>query len=249
MENILSEYDKSPGIISPDFEKMDLHLPKRAVLLFLERNGLKGLFLPGAVKKARTFVSLTKDFPLWIIKADKEELCILQAPAGASAAVLLLERLYAYGVEKVVALGCCGALEKLAENVFFVVRKALRDEGTSYHYLPPSRFVTLDESAADIVEGVLRENHVSCESCVTWSTDGFFRETKEKVKVRRAEGCRVVDMECAALAACAAYRGKVFAQILLLPIHFTIYLTNSGRGERESRDKALLMGVKAAERL
>lgn len=56
-----------------------------------------------------------------------------------------------------VALGCCGALEKLAENVFFVVRKALRDEGTSYHYLPPARFVTLDESAADIVEGVLRE--------------------------------------------------------------------------------------------
>lgn len=51
MENILSEYDKSPGIISPDFEKMDLHLPKRAVLLFLERNGLKGLFLPGTVKK------------------------------------------------------------------------------------------------------------------------------------------------------------------------------------------------------
>lgn len=46
---------------------------------------------------------------------------------------------------------------KLAENVFFVVRKALRDEGTSYHYLPPSRFVTLDESAANIVEGVLRE--------------------------------------------------------------------------------------------
>lgn len=51
MENILSEYDKSPGIISPDFEKMDLHLPKKAVLLFLERNGLKGLLLPGAVKK------------------------------------------------------------------------------------------------------------------------------------------------------------------------------------------------------
>lgn len=51
MENILSEYDKSPGIISPDFEKMDLHLPKKAVFAFLERNGLKGLFLPGAVKK------------------------------------------------------------------------------------------------------------------------------------------------------------------------------------------------------
>lgn len=211
MENILSEYDKSPGIISPDFEKMDLHLPKKAVFAFLGEKRIERFAFARGGEKVGTFVSLTKDFPLWMIKADKEELCVLQAPAGASAAVLLLERLYAYGVEKVVALGCCGALEKLAENVFFVVRKALRDEGTSYHYLPSARFVTLDESAANIVEGVLRENHVPCESCVTWSTDGFFRETKEKVKARRAEGCRVVDMECAALAVCAAYRGKVFA--------------------------------------
>lgn len=235
MENILSEYDKSPGIISPDFEKMDLHLPKRAVFAFLGEKRIERFVLARGGEKAGTFVSLTKDFPLWMIKADKEELCILQAPAGALAAVLLLERLYAYGVEKVVALGCCGALEKLAENVFFVVRKALCDEGTSYHYLPPARFVTLDESAVDIVEGVLRENHVSCESCVTWSTDGFFRETKEKVKARRAEGCRVVDMECAALAACAAYRGKRYLpRSFLLPIHFTIYLTNSGRGEKKA---------------
>ena len=168
MENILSEYDKSPGIISPDFEKMDLHLPKKAVFAFLGEKRIERFVLARDGEKAGTFVSLTKDFPLWMIKADKEELCILQAPAGASAAVLLLERLYAYGVEKVVALGCCGTLEKLAENVFFVVRKALRDEGTSYHYLSPARFVTLDESAANIVEGVLRENHVPCESCVTW---------------------------------------------------------------------------------
>lgn len=237
MENILSEYDKSPGIISPNFEKMDLHLPKRAVFAFLGEKRIERFVLARGGEKAGTFVSLTKDFPLWMIKADKEELCILQAPAGASAAVLLLERLYAYGVEK------------LAENVFFVVRKALRDEGTSYHYLPPARFVTLDESAADIVEGVLRENHVSCESCVTWSTDGFFRETKEKVKARRAEGCRVVDMECAALAACAAYRGKVFAQILFTADTLHDLSHEQRAWGKESRDKALLMGVKAAERL
>lgn len=172
MENILSEYDKSPGIISPDFEKMDLHLPKKAVFAFLGEKRIERFAFARGGEKVRTFVSLTKDFPLWMIKADKEELCVLQAPAGAS--------------------------------------------------------------AADIVEGVLRENHVPCENGVTWSTDGFFRETKEKVKARRAEGCRVVDMECAALAACAAYRGKVFAQILLPPIHFTIYLTNSGRGEKKA---------------
>lgn len=100
MENILSEYDKSPGIISPDFEKMDLHLPKKAVFAFLGEKRIERFVLARGGEKAGIFVSLTKDFPLWMIKADKEELCILQAPAGASAAVLLLERLYAYGVEK-----------------------------------------------------------------------------------------------------------------------------------------------------
>ena len=109
--------------------------------------------------------------------------------------------------------------------------------------------MALDESAANIVEGVLRENHVPCESCVTWSTDGFFRETKEKVKARQAEGCRVVDMECAALAACAAYRGKVFAQILFTADTLHDLSHEQRAWGKESRDKALLMGVKAAERL
>lgn len=82
MENILSEYDKSPGIISPDFEKMDLHLPKRAVFAFLGEKRIERFVLARGGEKAGTFVSLTKDFPLWMIKADKEELCILQEHAG-----------------------------------------------------------------------------------------------------------------------------------------------------------------------
>lgn len=64
MENILSEYDKSPGIISPDFEKMDLHLPKRAVFAFLGENRIERFVLARGGEKAGTFVSLTKDFPL-----------------------------------------------------------------------------------------------------------------------------------------------------------------------------------------
>ena len=72
MENILSEYDKSPGIISPDFEKMDLHLPKRAVFAFLGEKRIERFVLARGGEKAGTFVSLTKDFPLWMIKADKE---------------------------------------------------------------------------------------------------------------------------------------------------------------------------------
>ena len=73
MENILSEYDKSPGIISPDFEKMDLHLPKKAIFAFLGEKRIERFALARGGEKVGTFVSLTKDFPLWMIKADKEE--------------------------------------------------------------------------------------------------------------------------------------------------------------------------------
>ena len=49
---------------------------------------------------------------------------------------------------------------------------------------------------------------------IVWSTDGFFRETKEKVEYRKEEGCVVVEMECSALSACAAFRKVVWGMIL-----------------------------------
>jgi uridine phosphorylase len=49
---------------------------------------------------------------------------------------------------------------------------------------------------------------------VTWSTDGFFRETKGKAAYRISEGCSVVEMECSALAACAKLRGAVWGELL-----------------------------------
>ena len=49
---------------------------------------------------------------------------------------------------------------------------------------------------------------------ITWSTDGFYRETKEKVAYRKKEGCSVVEMECSALAACSAFREATWGMIL-----------------------------------
>ena len=60
----------------------------------------------------------------------------------------------------------------------------------------------------------MKEKGIPFTPAVTWTSDGFFRETKEKIKARRKAGCNVVDMEAAALAACARFRGKEFAQIL-----------------------------------
>ena len=100
------------------------------------------------------------------------------------------------------------------ENEFLVPTKALRDEGTSYHYLPASRSVEIDRMALDAIEKTFATLNLPFRECTTWTTDGFFRETKDMVEYRKAEGCSTVEMECAALAACAQKRGAVFGQIL-----------------------------------
>ena len=90
----------------------------------------------------------------------------------------------------------------------------LRDEGTSYHYAPPSRFMEIDERAQKAIEKAILQHNLKYQEVMTWTTDGFFRETKEKVMYRKSEGCAVVEMECSALAACAAFRKATWGMIL-----------------------------------
>lgn len=126
----------------------------------------------------------------------------------------ILDWLIGYGVREVISAGSCGALEKFPESTFLVPNKALRDEGTSYHYAPPSRFVEISEKARKAIEETILEHSMKYQEVITWSTDGFFRETKEKVAYRKSEGCAVVEMECSALAACADFRGATWGMIL-----------------------------------
>ena len=138
----------------------------------------------------------------------------MQAPVGAPAAAQILDWLIAYGVREIISCGSCGVLVDIPENAFLVPCKALRDEGTSYHYLPPERFVDVSEKARHAIEKTMKNHGLPYMEVVTWSTDGFFRETKEKVAYRKSEGCSVVEMECSALAACAKMRGAIWGELL-----------------------------------
>ena len=64
------------------------------------------------------------------------EFCLCAAPLGAPAAAQLMDFLISCGCKKIISTGSCGVLTDLAENEFLIPVKALRDEGTSYHYLP-----------------------------------------------------------------------------------------------------------------
>jgi len=160
------------------------------------------------------FLTITKSFPVYVGEYEGVDVCLVQAPLGAPAAVQLLEYLIGHGVREVVAVGSCGTLHDIPENAWLVPTTALRDEGTSYHYQPPARWIDLDPAVVQAITGVLEERGLPYERVATWTTDAFYHETAGLVGARRAEGCTVVEMECAGLAACCAFRGVRFGQLL-----------------------------------
>ena len=210
----LLEYDEDSGaVINPRQLGPDVQLPDKAVLAFLGRK-VDDYAAGHSCAQIAAFSMINQKIPVYLHKSSDIHACFCAAPVGAAASVLLLDWLLAHGVRQVIATGSCGVLEEMAENCFLLPRQALRDEGTSYHYLPPARFVGLDEQVVAALARTLQRYGLAYRHCISWTTDGFFRETAAKVAGRRAEGCAVVEMECAALAACAQLRGASFGQLL-----------------------------------
>ena len=208
------EYDSEiKAVIQPDHERLALRLPEKAVFAFL--GSCIGRYArEHDLSPVAEFISITKKYPIYVVNYKGEDICLCQAPVGAPAAVQILDWLISYGVKKVISSGSCGALSDLPENAFLIPVKALRDEGTSYHYLPPARYVELNGQVLCSMKATLDALGLPYAECITWTTDGFFRETRELVEYRKEEGCSVVEMECAALAACAQFRGVQFGQLL-----------------------------------
>ena len=126
-----------------------------------------------------------------------------------------LEELIARGCRKFIACGGAGVLNReIAVGHIIVPSAAIRDEGTSYHYLPPAREVEATPAAVAAIEAVLTRNKHNYLVAKTWTTDAIYRETVDKIKRRREEGCLAVEMEAAAFFAVAKFRGVAFGQIL-----------------------------------
>ena len=210
----LLEFDDNPqAVIMPNHEVLDLPLPKKCIYAFLEEE-IDRYAQEIEAECVGEFVSATKTYPVYVIDYKGEKVCLAQAPVGSAPAAQFMDWLIGYGVEKIISTGTCGVLTNIEENAFLVPVRALRDEGTSYHYAPPSRYMDVNVEAISAIEQVLEQLGVPYEEVMTWSTDGFYRETAEKVAYRKEEGCAVVEMECAALAAVAQLRGVVWGQLL-----------------------------------
>ena len=208
------EFDDNPqAVIMPNHEGLDLQLPKKCIYAFLEEE-IDRYAQEVEADCVGEFVSATKTYPVYVMDYKGEKVCLAQAPVGSAPAAQFMDWLIGYGVEKIISTGTCGVLANIEENAFLVPVRALRDEGTSYHYAAPSRYMEMQIEAISVIEQVLEQLGIPYEEVMTWSTDGFYRETAEKVAYRKEEGCAVVEMECATLAAVAQLRGVVWGQLL-----------------------------------
>lgn len=143
------------------------------------------------------------------------KLAFFHPGVGAPLAAGLLEEVIARGCRSFIACGGAGVLEgEIAVGEIVVPTSAVRDEGTSYHYLPPSREVAATPEAVAAIETVLQRHAAPYRTGKTWTTDGLYRETPEKMALRKAEGCLTVEMEAATFFAVARFRGVRFGQLL-----------------------------------
>jgi uridine phosphorylase len=137
------------------------------------------------------------------------EFGLIGCAVGAPFAVLIAEELFATGCELLISMTSAGQLAALRPPPHFIlIEKALRDEGTSYHYLPPDEFSHASPLLLERLAGAFADLRVPVERGASWTTDAPFRETAEAIAVMQRRGLMPVEMEAAALYAFASARGK-----------------------------------------
>jgi uridine phosphorylase len=215
MDLPLLEFDPEPNaLIEPSDVIKRRDVPEHCVLCFFKE------VIDQVIEKHSAQVIVRNRWedgphPLYEISYQDQRLAFFHPGVGAALSAGLLEEVIAFGCRKFIVCGGCGVLEKdLAVGHLVLVNAAVRDEGVSYHYLPPGREIFAHPQALDALERTLAGKNLPFRLGKTWTTDAPYRETANKIALRKAEGCSVVEMEAAALMAVAQFRQVVLGQVL-----------------------------------
>ena len=252
---LLHEFDPNPvAVINPsDIHQPVAGCPGVAVSCF-ERKTFGRMV---ERLKAEPF-ALTKcanmEIPVYRAEYKGIEIALYEAYVGAAGCVGMLEDLFAVGVEKLVLFGTCGVLDRSVRDCGIIIpTAALRDEGTSFHYAPPSDEIEVNPKYRDEFIEILNRHNCAYALGKTWTTDAFYRETAEKAARRKAAGCVCVDMECSAVAALAQFRGKEVFQFFHAADNLDGEAWDSRGLSQDSnitgRDKAALLALELAARI
>ena len=210
----ICEFDtgKNPVIHPANF--LPECLPEKCVITFF-RQELERFVAENRLPVIATLHSEVLDIPVYAYGSGADSLCITMAFCGAPGAAVTLEELHAMGCKKFIICGGAGALTKDSKVGELVVPvSAVRDEGTSYHYIAPSREIDGHKETVETVLSCLTQMGIPFTTGKTWTTDALYRETPDMLALRRSEGCITVEMEAAAFFAVSQYYNIPLAQLL-----------------------------------
>jgi uridine phosphorylase len=170
------------------------------------------------------------------VDLDGVELGVIGNAVGAPFAVLVAEQLAACGADLVISITSAGLITPIGRLPRFVlIDRALRDEGTSAHYLPPARWSSLDDEISKRLVNVLARLPEPVLTCAAWTTDAPYRETIVAIAAAREEGITCVEMEAAALYAYGAARQRAVVCLA--------HITNTMATDGDDFDKGEHNGV------
>lgn len=153
--------------------------------------------------------------PVLIYRFLDEDTLITLGQVGCPACAGNLDVFHAMGITKVMFCGGGGVLDKNIEvGQILVVEGAIRDEGFSYHYIEPARYIYTDAEITDKIVRYLDEHSIPYIRGLTWTTDALFRETRDRIAQRQAEGAKIVEMEQAGCIAVAKCRGFQYGALI-----------------------------------
>lgn len=187
---------------------------------------------------------------LFVFDEDGLTMGIVGCAVGASFAVLVAEELFASGCKLLISVTSSGQVMPVqAPPYFILIDRALRDEGTSYHYLPPAAWSAAPAHLLDRLDGVFDEVGVVVLRGSVWTTDAPFRETEEAIEAARRHGVLAAEMEAAALYAFAEARQRTVVCFAHVTNQMGQIEGDFEKGEANGAMDALLVAVRAAHRL
>ncbi len=145
--------------------------------------------------------------PIHLLTVDGQKVLFYLSEIGATlAATVMIENNWKTGADKFILFGSAGSLDReQTAGKYVIPTQAYRDEGMSYHYALPSDYIKIKKS--DIVEKIFDEAGLPYVEGRVWTTDAIYRETRNLVSARKAEGCIAVEMELAGVQAVCDFHG------------------------------------------
>ncbi|MFJ4075385.1 nucleoside phosphorylase [Curtobacterium sp. NPDC089991] len=208
----LNEFDEDDAIVRPSPVRVNGRFPPFAVLCFFPE-AIDEMQRDGELKRIGEFSAQLGGMAIYA--TPDQHVAVFHPGVGGPLSAHCFERAIASGVRAAIAVGGAGAIApSFGKDDVLVVSAAVRDEGTSFHYVPASRLLEFDDGEVRrLVDGCV-EAGLPAAAGVTWTTDADFRETRGRTARRREEGCVAVEMEAASLAAVARFRAVRYGHVL-----------------------------------